>query len=64
MLLFTYINWLMLYFFFSFKIYRGGNSLGAVMAKTSCSQRRGPGFDSQLGNQIPHAAVKNPVCGS
>ena len=34
------------------------------MAKTPCSQGRGPGFDPWLGNYIPCATVKvrDPVC--
>ena len=30
------------------------------MAKTLCSQGRGPGFDPWLGNWIPHATTKKP----
>ena len=29
------------------------------MAKVLHSQRRGPGFDSWLGNSIPHATTKS-----
>ena len=31
---------------------------GGPMAKTPCSQCRGPGFSPWLGNQIPQAATK------
>ena len=30
------------------------------VAKTPCSQCKGPGFDSWLGNEIPYATTKDP----
>ena len=32
---------------------------GRPVAKTPCSQCKGPGFDPWLGNYIPRAATKN-----
>ena len=44
------------------KNYDPGNFPGGLMAKSLCSQcRRGPEFDPWLGNQIPHAANKDPA---
>ena len=35
-----------------------GNSPGGPVVKTPCSQGRGPGFDSWLGNRLPYATTK------
>ena len=40
-----YLNWI-------------GNFSDGPVAKTLCSQCRGPGFNPWLGNKIPHAAIK------
>ena len=32
---------------------------GGPVAKTLCPQCRGPGFNTWLGNQIPHATTKS-----
>ena len=37
---------------------------GGPIAKTPCSQCRGPGFDPYSGKEFPHAATKDLVCHS
>ena len=35
---------------------------GGPVAKTPCSQCRGPEFDPWSGNEVPHDATKDPAC--
>ena len=37
---------------------------GGPVAKTPCSQCRGPGFEPCSGNEIPHTATKDHKCHS
>ena len=37
---------------------------GGPVARTPCSQCRGPGLDPWSGNYIPHTATKDPTCGN
>ena len=39
-----------------------GDFPGIPVAKTPCSQCRGPGFDPWPGNQMPHATARDPAC--
>ena len=39
-----------------------GDFPGSPVAKTPCSQCRGPGFDPWPGNQMPHATTRDPAC--